>query len=48
MTIKADGLTKEHGSPTRDKIMKGRPWSLKDSPAAQRLREEAGHKKRKR
>ena len=46
MTIPADGLTKEYGNPMRDLVLKGGPWSLKDSPAAQRLREEAGHRKR--
>ena len=46
MTIPADGLTKDPGNPMRDRVLKGGPWSLCDSPAAQRLREEAGHRKR--
>ncbi|CAE7756515.1 RE2 [Symbiodinium sp. CCMP2456] len=47
LTIPADGLTKEYGNPVRDKVMKGGPWSLKDCEEAQRLREEAGFRKRK-
>ncbi|CAE7326527.1 psaC [Symbiodinium sp. CCMP2456] len=46
LTMPSDGLTKEAGNPMRDIIMRGGPWSLKDNPAAQRLREEAGHRKR--
>ena len=46
LTIPADGLTKEYGNPMRDVVLRGGPWSLKDSPAAQKLREEAGHRKR--
>ncbi|CAE7682647.1 RE2 [Symbiodinium necroappetens] len=46
LTMPADGLTKEYGNPVRDQVMKGGPWSLKDSPEAQKLREEAGHRKR--
>ena len=47
LTIPADGLTKEYGNPVRDKVMKRGPWSLKDCEEAQRLREEAGFRKRK-
>ena len=47
LTMPSDGLTKEYGNPVRDQVMRGGPWSLKDSPEAQRLREEAGHRKRK-
>ena len=46
LTMPADGLTKEYGNPMRDIVMQGGPWSLCDSPAAQKLREEAGHRKR--
>ena len=46
LTIPADGLTKEYGNAMRDLVMRGGSWSLKDSPAAQKLREEAGHRKR--
>ena len=46
LTMPADGLTKEYGNHMRDHIMRGGPWSLRDCPAAQRLREEAGHRKR--
>ena len=46
LTIPTDGLTKEYGNRMRDAVMLGRPWSLKDSPAAQQLRLEAGHRKR--
>ena len=46
LTIPADGLTKEYGNAMRDLVLRGGPWSLKDSPAAQKLREEAGHRKR--
>ncbi|CAE7216981.1 psaC [Symbiodinium sp. CCMP2592] len=34
MTIPADGLTKDPGNPMRDRVLKGGPWSLCDSPAA--------------
>ncbi|CAE7425559.1 psaC, partial [Symbiodinium necroappetens] len=47
MTMPSDGLTKEYGNPMRDAVMQGGTWSLRDSPEAQRLREEAGHRKRK-
>ena len=43
LTIPSDGLTKEYG---RDQVMQGGHWSLRDTPAAQRLREIAGHRKR--
>ena len=46
MTMPADGLTKEYGNHARDIVMQGGPWSLRDSPAAQRLREEAGFRKK--
>ena len=46
LTMPADGLTKEYGNPVRDKVMIGGPWSLKDCEEAQRLREEAGFRKR--
>ena len=46
MTMPADGLTKEYGNEMRDIVMRGGPWSLKENPAAQRLREEAGFRKR--
>ena len=46
MTMPADGLTKDPGNPMRDQVLRGGPWSLCDSPAAQRLRQEAGHRKR--
>ena len=42
----SDGLTKEYGNHMRDAVMKGGPWSLCDSPQAQKLREEAGHRGR--
>ena len=46
LTMPSDGLTKEYGNPVRDQVMRGGPWSLKDTAEAQRLREEAGHRKR--
>ena len=46
LTMPSDGLTKQYGNDTRDRVMQGGPWSLKDSPEAQRLRMEAGHRKR--
>ncbi|CAE7373456.1 RE1 [Symbiodinium sp. CCMP2592] len=46
VTMPSDGLTKEYGNHMRDAVMKGGPWSLCDSPQAQKLREEAGHRKR--
>ncbi|CAE7809264.1 unnamed protein product [Symbiodinium microadriaticum] len=46
MTVPSDGFTKEYGNPMRDAVMQGGQWSLRDSPEAQKLREEAGHRKR--
>lgn len=40
-----DGLTNVYGNLVRDQVMKGGPSSLKDSPEAQKLREEAGPRK---
>ena len=46
LCMPSDGLTKEYGNGVRDQVMRGGPWSLKDTPEAQRLREQAGHRKR--
>ena len=41
-------VTKEYGNHGKNAARQGGPWSLRDSPAAQRLRAEAAHRKRQR